>query len=95
VVVDGPGGRLRGASVAAPPIRAIETRKVANVKPLREGLAVYDLGQNASMMSLLKVSGPAGAVVRITPAELLHGRSHFVRRRRRRGVLAIHFGRGR
>jgi alpha-L-rhamnosidase len=72
-VLDGPGGRLRGASVAAPPIRAIETRKVANVKPLREGVAVYDLGQNASMMPLLKVSGPAGAVVRITPAELLHG----------------------
>ncbi|KAG0598209.1 hypothetical protein M758_12G054900 [Ceratodon purpureus] len=71
-VLDGPGGRLRGASVAAPPIRAIETRKVVTVKPLKEGVAIYDLGQNASMMPLLKVSGAAGAMVRIIPAELLH-----------------------
>lgn len=71
-VLDGPGGQLRGASVAAPPIRAIETRKVANVKPLKQGVAIYDLGQNASMMPLLTVSGAAGAVVRIIPGELLH-----------------------
>lgn len=71
-LLDGPGGKLRGESVAAPPIRAIETRKVVNVTPLKDGVAIYDLGQNASMMPLLKVSGAAGAVVRIIPAELLH-----------------------
>ena len=34
-------------------------------------MKVYDLGQNASMMPRLAVNGPAGAVVRIMPAELL------------------------
>ncbi|KAG0624280.1 hypothetical protein M758_3G236400 [Ceratodon purpureus] len=70
-VMDGPGGRLRGASVAAPPIRAIEIRKVVDVSMLRDGVVIYDLGQNASMMPRIQVSGASGAVVRIIPGELL------------------------
>jgi alpha-L-rhamnosidase len=70
-VVDGPGGRLRGASVAAPPIRAIETLTLTSVAALRDGVVVYDLGQNASMMPRVRVSGAAGATVRIIPGELL------------------------
>jgi hypothetical protein len=34
-------------------------------------ITVYDLGQNAALMPRIKVRGPAGARVRITPAELL------------------------
>lgn len=75
VVLDGPGGKLRGDSVAAPPIREIETLKVANVRKLKLGercVFLYDLGQNASMMPRLTVQGAPGATVRIMPSELLH-----------------------
>jgi alpha-L-rhamnosidase len=72
-VMDGPGGKLGGSSVAAPPIRAIEILKPTNVKELKQGISVYDLGQNATMMPLVKVHGPSGAMVRIIPAELVHG----------------------
>ena len=71
-VVAGPGGKLRGLSCAAPPIRAFESLKPVHIYPLRQGVAVYDLGQNVSLIPRLRVKGPAGAVVRITPAELLN-----------------------
>ena len=41
------------------------------VRPLRSGVDVYDLGQNAALMPRLRVHGPAGAKVKIAPAELL------------------------
>jgi hypothetical protein len=43
------------------------------VKELKQGISVYDLGQNATMMPLVKVHGPSGAMVRIIPAKLVHG----------------------
>jgi hypothetical protein len=67
----GPGGTLKGLSCAALPIRAIETLKPVSVKSLNANTAVYDLGQNASIMPRLSVSGPAGSFVRIIPSELL------------------------
>jgi hypothetical protein len=70
-VVEGPGGQLKGLSCAAPPLQAFEVLKPVNYKPLGPGVAVYDLGQNASLMPRLSVAGPPGAVVRIIPAELL------------------------
>ncbi len=70
-VLNGPGGRLKGWSCAAPPIREFETLKPVSVKPLRPGVAVYDLGRNAPIMSRLRLKGPAGAFVKITPAELV------------------------
>jgi len=69
-VVDGPGGRLRGLSCAAPPIKAFDVLKPIRVRSLREGVAVYDLGQNAAIMPRLRVKGPAGSSVTIIPAEL-------------------------
>ena len=66
-----PGGVLRGASHAAPPLTAHETLPPVTVKPLRPGVAVYDLGQNVSLMPRLRVHGPAGAEVKLIPAELL------------------------
>jgi alpha-L-rhamnosidase len=70
-VVKGPGGSLKGLSAAGPPIRAFDRLKPVNVKPLSEGVTVYDLGQNAALIPRITVQGPAGSIVRIIPAELL------------------------
>ena len=67
----GPGGTLKGLSCAAPPIRVIESLKPVSAKLLNTNTTVYDLGQNASIMPRLSVSGPAGSFVRIIPSELL------------------------
>jgi len=71
LVVSGPGGKLRGLSCAAPPIHAFASLKPVHINSLHAGTAVYDLGQNVSLIPRIRVKGPAGAVVRITPAELL------------------------
>ena len=68
----GPGGALRGMEYAGPPIRTFETFTPVAVAHLEPGVSVYDLGQNAAIIPRLVVSGPAGAIVQITPAELLH-----------------------
>jgi alpha-L-rhamnosidase len=70
-VVNGPGGKLKGLSCAAPPIRAFDVLRPVKVTPLKSGVTVYDLGQNVSLMPRIRVKGPAGTVVRIIPAELL------------------------
>jgi hypothetical protein len=70
-ILEGPGGRLKGLIAAAPPIHAFDVLKPIGIKQLEPCVAVYDLGQNASIMPRLKVNGPAGSVVRIIPAELL------------------------
>ncbi len=72
ILTAGPGGTLRGQSAAEPPLRVIEEISPVSRTPLTNGVEVYDLGQNAPIMPRLRVQGPAGAVVRITPAELLH-----------------------
>jgi alpha-L-rhamnosidase len=71
VLFDGPKGQLCGHSRSAPPLATFEALAPVGTHPLRPGVTVYDLGQNASLMLWLKVRGPAGAVVRIVPAELL------------------------
>ncbi len=70
-VTGGPGGELRGLSCAAPPIRAFEVLPPVSTRQLTNGARVYDLGQNAALMPRLTVKGPAGAVVRIVPSELV------------------------
>ncbi|OIR07514.1 bacterial alpha-L-rhamnosidase [mine drainage metagenome] len=65
-----PGKTLRGHSVSDQPVRAIEVRKPIAVKVFPDGTAVYDLGQNASYMPRIRVSGPAGSSVRLIPAEV-------------------------
>ncbi|HUL51933.1 MAG TPA: family 78 glycoside hydrolase catalytic domain, partial [Opitutaceae bacterium] len=67
----GPGGALRGHSRGAPPVSEFETLQPVTTHQLGPGVTVYDLGQNASVMLRLKVRGPAGATVRVIPAELL------------------------
>jgi hypothetical protein len=65
-------GALRGHSVAAEPIRVIEVRKPVNVKDFPDGTTVYDFGQNASFMPRLRISGPVGSTVKLTPSEVLN-----------------------
>jgi len=70
-VVNGPGGTLRGLSAAAPPLKTFENYAPKSITSISDGVSVYDFGQNAPFIAKLKVRGPAGSVVRITPAELI------------------------
>lgn len=71
VVVNGPGGELKGLSCAAPPIKFFETHNSVSSHILPDGDIVFDLGQNAAHVPKITVSGPAGAKVKLMPAELL------------------------
>ena len=68
-VVDGPGGRL--TAQAAPPIKVMKEYKPVKLTQPKPGVTVYDFGQNCASMPKLMAKGPAGAVVRMTPGELL------------------------
>ena len=68
-----PTGKLRGMTMAAPPLKEIEVRKTVAVRQLADpNTATYDLGQNTSYMPRLRVSGPKGSTVRLTPGEILN-----------------------
>ena len=71
--VPAPGlpGTLRGLTGANEPVRASETRMPVAVRPFPDGTAVYDFGQNAAFVPRLRFSGPAGATLRLTPAEVV------------------------
>ena len=71
-VTPGPGGALKGLSGAAPPIRRFAALTPVGRTPLSPNVTVYDLGQNASLMLRLTVSGPAGSSVKVTPSERVH-----------------------
>lgn len=66
-----PAQTLRGHSFAAEPLRAIETRPPVAVRALSPGVELYDFGQNASIMPRLRVTGPRGSTVRLTPGEVV------------------------
>jgi hypothetical protein len=68
----GPGGKLIGASSAAPPVRTDETFKPVAVREIRPRVSVYDFGQNATMVPRLVASGPAGSSVRMIPSEVVN-----------------------
>jgi hypothetical protein len=69
-IVDGPGGELRGLSCAAPPVREFESHKPAASWTLANGDKVFDLGQNASHVPKISVTGLAGSNFKIFPSEL-------------------------
>ena len=70
IVVNGPGGELRGLSCAAPPMSFFETHKPVASWTLTNGDIVFDLGQNAAHVPQISVTGPAGGSVRLIPSEL-------------------------
>jgi alpha-L-rhamnosidase len=69
-VVEGPGGELKGLSCAAPPIREFQIHHPVATRKLADGDEVYDLGQNASHVLKIAVTGPVGSHVKLFPAEL-------------------------
>jgi hypothetical protein len=68
----GPGGKLKGLSAAAPPIRLMQVLKPVGRRQINPNIAVYDLGQNAAFMTMITVKGAAGATVKVTPSELVN-----------------------
>ncbi|WP_235011691.1 alpha-L-rhamnosidase [Bryocella elongata] len=68
--VDGPGGELIPA--IALPVGVHETYKPVKTTTLAPGRVVYDLGQNFAGIVRISVHGPAGAILRLTPGELLN-----------------------
>lgn len=67
--VEGPGGVMVAQQTT--PIRAMRTYAPVKTTQPKPGVTVYDLGQNFSGWPQLSARGPAGAVVKITPGELL------------------------
>ncbi len=68
-IAEGPGGRL--TSEAGPSVKVMDVRKAVNVSEPKPGVFVYDLGKNTSGRPVLRVKGPRGATVKMTPGELL------------------------
>ncbi|HEX4341768.1 MAG TPA: alpha-L-rhamnosidase N-terminal domain-containing protein, partial [Verrucomicrobiae bacterium] len=65
-----PPGKLRGQSVSANPLREIEVHKPVHVYTVSNGDTIYDLGQNTSHMPRIRVTGPRGSIIRLTPSEI-------------------------
>ena len=66
---EAPRGRLR--IEADHPVRVMETRAPVSTKPAGPDSVLYDFGQNASGIVRLRVRGPSGRSVTLTPSELL------------------------
>jgi alpha-L-rhamnosidase len=71
VMFTGESGALRGQSHSSEPVAPIETRPVVATRELAPGVVLYDFGQNTSFMPRLRVSGPAGSVVKLTAGEVV------------------------
>ncbi len=69
-VVEGPGGRLE--EEVAPDVRTSAEYRVVKQTSPRVLTTVYDLGQNFAGVPWVRVQGPAGAELRLTPGELLN-----------------------
>jgi len=69
VIVPGPGGTLQAQS--APPVKVMETWDPVRITHPADSVWIYDMGQNASGIVELTVQGSTGAIVNITPGELL------------------------
>ncbi|KAJ0331409.1 hypothetical protein COL922a_012005 [Colletotrichum nupharicola] len=65
--VTGPRGKLKYQS--QPPVTLHETFEPVSKKSLERGVVAFDLGQNASTMVRIEVSGPAGAEVIVRYSE--------------------------
>jgi alpha-L-rhamnosidase len=69
-VVDGPGGKLIPA--IAPMVGQHEIYEPVKQTDVGGGRVVFDLGQNFAGVVKVDVKGPAGAILRLTPGELLN-----------------------
>jgi alpha-L-rhamnosidase len=66
---EGPGGTLTAA--IAPEVKEWDSHTPVKVTELGGDKTVYDLGQNFAGVASIRVKGPAGAVLKLTPGELL------------------------
>ena len=69
VVSDPLPGLLVGT--ASPPVQVVETVKPVRITKAPNGATIFDLGQNMAGWARLRVTGPAGTVVRMRFAEIL------------------------
>jgi alpha-L-rhamnosidase len=69
-VVDRPGGEL--VPSIAPMVGEHERYAPVKQTDVGSGRVVYDLGQNFAGVVRVQVKGPAGAILRLTPGELLN-----------------------
>ncbi len=67
---DGPGGEMVAA--IAPDVRVVQTFATPKMTLLAPNKLVYDFGQNFAGWPQIRVQGPAGAVLKLTPGELLN-----------------------
>ncbi len=70
VITDGPGGMLRPE--LAPPVRVMHTYTPIHRTQPKQGLQVYDLGQNFAGWPVISVAGPPGSSLKLIPGELLN-----------------------
>ena len=56
---------------ATEPVKVMQEFLPQKITSLKPGIAVYDMGQNASAIPYIEVSGRRGDTVKITPGELL------------------------
>ncbi len=66
---DGPGGQMTAA--IAPDVRVVDSFSEPKETALGTGKVVYDFGQNFAGWPRVHVQGPEGAVLKLTPGELL------------------------
>ncbi len=70
--VAGPGnGKPRMEASMAPPIRVAKSFTPVKITHPKDGMWVYDFGQNLCGWPIIHVAGAAGATVKMTPGELL------------------------
>jgi hypothetical protein len=67
--VDGPGGKMVAA--IAPDVRVVQTFATPKATLLAPNKVVYDFGQNFAGWPRVRLQGPAGAVLKLTPGELV------------------------
>ncbi|HEV2323073.1 MAG TPA: family 78 glycoside hydrolase catalytic domain [Terracidiphilus sp.] len=72
IVTDGPGGAL--IPELAPPIRVMHIYAPTRITHPAPGMEVFDFGQNFAGWPAIAVTGRAGAVLKLSPGELLDER---------------------
>jgi len=70
MLTEGPGGHLTAA--LAPDVREVKRFAPVATTTLSANRTVFDFGQNFAGWPMVRVSGPPGAVLRLTPGELLN-----------------------
>ncbi|NLT03465.1 MAG: family 78 glycoside hydrolase catalytic domain [Bacteroidales bacterium] len=71
VIQEAPKGQLTPS--LAPPVKVMDNYPVQQLKRIKHGVYLLDMGQNLSGFPAIRVKGPKGAVVKLVVGELLSG----------------------